>query len=109
MEKKQEILEFLKTNLLVDFDISQQIQDSIDTLSQNQINWIYEKLIAMNKEQTRILNKKLEEKPWLFMEIDSIISRESYNSHKEDELEESKQIELWLEKVLNDDTSNYKI
>jgi len=96
MEIKQKILEFLDRNLVLDKGIVKEVRESIDDLGEDQMHWVYEVLLDLDTKQTNALQDKLKETPWFFTEMEVAVSKEMYEKHIAEEMEEKKFIEKWL-------------
>lgn len=100
LELKQKILEFLNRNLILEDDIINQIRESINDLSKEQLEWVYEVLLDLDKKQTSVLQSKLKENPNFFFEMEVKVFKEMYNKHLKEEKSQKELIEEWLIKQL---------
>ncbi len=96
MDIKNKILEFLDRNLVLEKGIVDEVRWSINDLSEEQLYWVYDVLVDLDTKQTNALQEKLKETPWFFTEMEIVVSKEMYNKHLEEEIEEKKYIEKWL-------------
>ena len=96
MEIKKKILEFLDRNLVLEKDIVKEVRESIDDLTQQQLEWVYDVLVDLDAKQTNVLQEKLKETPWFFTEMEVEVSKEMYEKHITEEKKEKEAIEKWL-------------
>jgi len=101
MEIKKKILEFLDRNLVLEDSIVREVRWNIDDLSDEQLTWVYNVLIDLDKKQTQALQDKLEEDPNFFFKMETEVFKEMYNKHIKEEQEEKKFIENWLKQQLS--------
>lgn len=100
MNIKQKIMEFLDRNLLLEDDIVHEIRSSIHDLDNEQLESIYEVLLDLDKKQTNALQKKLEENPNFFFEMQIKAFKQMYKRHIEVENRQKQILEQRLIKEL---------
>ena len=100
MEIKKKILEFLNRNLVLEKSIINKIKESINTLTKEQLEWIYSILVELDNKQTQVLEKRLKNTPWFFTEMEISVWKDIYEKHIKEEKKKKKYIEEFLKNQL---------
>ena len=97
---KSKIKEFISRNLVLDEDIKKEVEDSKDSLVFEDVKKIYEILLDLDIKQTIALKNKLWEDPSFFIRNEMESARKIYNKHLIEDENEAREIEEWMDEML---------